>query len=253
VSGTWEALAAAADGCRPDHAVLPAAPTRRGLPRLDVEYCTAVAEHYDRAPDRAADPELRRLYEVLAREVREQYASAVDAGISVRPWTGEGQPYRRSAELIGHVLGTGTIWLHPTDAAFGPPDADGTHPLRRPAGVRAGGLDLCHNDLLRVVHDLFGHVLHGAPFGPAGEFLATYGHMRLCSPEVGPVLFAEHVGQICWFYFGPHLRDRHGRLRRAGDPGYLPPERRPYPEQKVVAFPDDLLDRFPVACEGVPA
>jgi len=99
-----------------------------------------------------------------------------------------------------------------------------------------------------VVHDLFGHVLHRAPFSPGGEFLATYGHLQICSPEVLPVLFAEHVAQICWFYFGPHLRDRHGRLPRRGEPGYVPPEKRPYPEQKVVAFPDHMLNRF-TTCE----
>jgi hypothetical protein len=240
-------LAAAADGCRPAGAVPEAALAGRLPSRLDVEYCTAIADHYDRAPDASADPGLRRRYEVLARDAREQYDAAVQAGISVEPWTGPGQPYRGSAELIGHVLSSGTIRLYPTRTGFGPRDARADHPLQQPAGVRAGGLDLCHNDLLRVVHDLFGHVLHRAPFGPRGEFLATYGHMQFCRPEGSPALFVEHVAQICWFYFGPHLRDRHGRLPRRGEPGYLPPQRRPYPEQKVVAFPDDLLARF-TAC-----
>jgi hypothetical protein len=213
--------------------------------RLDVDYCRAVADHYDRAPDRSGDPAVGRRYAVLAGDIREQYAAVQRAGIEVRPWTGPGQPYRGSADLVDSVLGTGTIRLYPTAAGFGPPGAAGGHPLRAPAGVRAGDLELCLNDLLRVVHDLFGHVLHRAPFGPAGEFLATYGHQQICSPASAPVLFTEHVAQICWFWFGPHLRDRDGRLPRRGEPGYLQPARRPYPEQKAVAFPDDLLARFP--------
>ena len=237
-------LAAAADNCRPAGVARTASTTGPSNPRLDVDYCMAIADHYDRASDRSGDPALGRSYDVLARDVKRQYETVLRAGISVEPWPGPGQPYRGSAELIGHVLSSGTIWLYPTQAGFGSGSVTADHPLREPARVRAGGLDLCHNDLLRVVHDLFGHVLQRASFGPAGEFLAAYEHMRICATEAAPVLFAEHVAQVCWFYFGPHLRDRHGRLPRRGDPGYLPPERRPYPEQKVVAIPDDLLERF---------
>jgi hypothetical protein len=219
-------------------------------PGLDVEYCSAIADYYDRAPDASADPVLRGGYDVLARDIHGQYEAILRAGISVEPWTGRGQPYRGSAELIGHVLSSGTIWLFPTGTGFGPRGARADHPLQEPAGVRAGGLALCHNDLLRVVHDLFGHVLFRAPFGPAGEFLATYGHMQICTSGAAPPLFVEHVAQICWFYFGPHLRDRRGRLPRRGEPGYLPPEGRPYPQQKVVALPEDLLARFIDNCEG---
>jgi len=86
-------------------------------------------------------------------------------------------------------------------------------------------------------------------FGPVGKFLATYGHRQICASEAAPALFTEPVAQICWFYFGPHLRNRRGRLPRRVEPGYLPPEQRPYPEQMVVAFPDDLLARFTAGWE----
>lgn len=241
------ALATAADACRPTGAVTALA--GRLPARIDAEYAMAVADHYDRALDASGDPETVRRYEVLVRNIGAQYEAILRAGISVQPWNGPGQPYRGSAELVEHVLGTGTVRLYPTGVAFGPGGSRERHPLQEPAGVRAGGLDLCHNDVLRVVHDLFGHVLHDASFGPAGEFLATYGHARFCVPEAAPVLFTEHVAQICWFWFGPHLRDRHGRLPRRGEPGYLPPERRPYPEQKVVAFPDDVLAGFSAGWE----
>jgi hypothetical protein len=59
------------------------------------------------------------------------------------------------------------------------------------------------------------------------------------------------VAQICWFYAGPHLLNRDGVLPRRGQHGWLPPRKRPYPEQKVALFPDgfveDFLSRFAVA------
>jgi hypothetical protein len=106
--------------------------------------------------------------------------------------------------------------------------------------------------VLRVVHDVFGHVVLGNSFGPRGEFLATYGHPHLCSPDVLPVLFTEQVGQICWFYYGPHLLDGSGRLPAPGEPGYLPPAQRPYPVQKVFTFPRRFLDRFTASFSGGP-
>jgi hypothetical protein len=220
---------------------------------LDRAYCREVADHYDAAPETSDDEELRRRYDILKREDLRQYEAILATGVTVEPWTEEGQPYRGSAQLIEHVVGSSTIFVYPTGTGFGPGKAHREHPLRESANVRAGGLDLCHNDVLRVVHDVFGHVLHRSGFGPRGEFLATYGHLRLSSPDVLPVLFAEHVGQICWFYFGPHLRDRRGWLPRRGDRGYVPPDRRPYPAQKVVAFPEHLLNRFIATCEGTRA
>jgi hypothetical protein len=88
------------------------------------------------------------------------------------------------------------------------------------------GVELTHNDLFRVVHDVFGHVVFGYSFGPSGELKATYCQMALLPEVVRPVVFAKQVSQTCWFFFGPHLRDGAGCVPRRGERGYVPANRR---------------------------
>ena len=216
----------------------------RAVTPLDEDWCREVAEYFERAPRFAYDTPLRRRYDRFKRENLEQYRALTDAGVKVDPWLGTGPPYRDSRDLCDQVHASGRLYVYLTSSGHGPGPAGGFHPMREPAGISAGGVELCHNDVMRAVHDLFGHVMLGAGFGPRGELKATFCQMQLHSEEVHPVLLTEQIGQICWFFFGPHAVDPSGRPRRPGDPGYLPPARRPYPEQKVFAFPQRFLDRF---------
>ncbi len=168
----------------------------------------------------------------------------LEAGIAVEPWLHPGPPYRDSDELVRMVRQTRTIRVLLTRDEHGPPGAAGFHPLREPSGITAAGVPLLYNDLVRTVHDLFGHVMFGAGFGLAGELKAAYSHLALHSEDARSVLFNEQVAQICWFYFGPHLRDGAGRLRKPGERGYLAPRARPYPEQKVYPGDPEDLARF---------
>lgn len=212
--------------------------------RVDEDFCRDVADRHDRAPHLALDSDLAHRYERAKLEIRELFDELVEAGFAVEPWRGGGQPYRDSRELVRHVRATRTIRVLLTREAHGPTAAVGFHPLREPSGVVAGGIELLHNDLVRAVHDLVGHVMLETGFGPAGELKAAYCQMALHSEDVRAVLFVEHVAQTCWFYFGPHLRAGTGRLRRPGELGYVAPHARPYPEQKVYAAAPGDLERF---------
>ncbi|HEX2317147.1 MAG TPA: crotonobetainyl-CoA--carnitine CoA-transferase [Thermomonospora sp.] len=198
--------------------------------RPDVAYCRAVAAAYQAAPRFDPAPQLQNRYQTLKLYTLRAYHAAVAAGVVVEPWRRPGQPYRDSRDLRARVGRTGRLAVFLTAAGHGPGGDAAPHPLREPSGVRAGGVEFAHNDLFRAVHDLFGHVMFGHGFGPAGEFLAAYVQMQLYPREVWPVLFTEQVGQICWFFHGPHADE--------------PPHRRPYPEQKVFACPDRFLDAF---------
>lgn len=202
--------------------------------RFDPGFATEVAAAFERAPAFSAEHTVRNGYDVLKRESRLQYDAIVDSGIHVEPWHGAGQPYRDSRQLYTEVRRSGTLRVLLTRDSHGPGPVTGHHPMREPAGVTARGVPLTYNDVFRVVHDIFGHVMFGHGFGPRGEFKAAYCHMRMYSPQAHPVLFAEHVGQICWFFFGPYA-SRHGRV---------PPDRRPYPEQKIIALERRYLDAF---------
>jgi hypothetical protein len=211
---------------------------------LDEDFCRAVADHFDRAPDTTSDPGVARRYRRFAAECREQYETVRRAGIDVLPSRDGGQPYRTSGELFRRVTAEGVLYVHLTDTAHGPPGASGPHPLRELSGVVVDGVPFRHNDLFRAVHDVFGHLVGRNGFGPAGELRAAYCHLPLFPADVQPVLFAEHVAQTCWFYFGSHLRDSDGRIPAAGEPGHRPPRTRPYPAQKVFAFPGAQMSRF---------
>jgi hypothetical protein len=217
-------------------------PSLSGIERLgrlvadvDETFCREVADHFEGLPRMTYDLALAQRYRRLKRETGLQYRAIVEAGITVEPWLGPGQPYHDSSELIRGVRETGTIRVFLTRDGHGPDGAPGFHPMREPAGVSAHGVELTYNDLFRVVHDVFGHVMFGHGFGPSGELKAAYCQMALLPEVARPVVFTEQVAQTCWFFFGPHLRDDAGRVPRRGERGYVPPDRRPYPEQKVFA------------------
>lgn len=228
----------------------PIARLAEAVVRRDERYCRETAAYYDAAPLFAYDAALQQSYNNFKLQSLRQYQAIVEAGIEVEPWLGDGQPYANSRQLREHVRRTGKLRLYLTGSGHGPSgdtdssDGPGFHPLREPSGVSAEGVELCHNDVYRAVHDIFGHVMFGSGFGPYGEFLAAFCHLHMYSPDTHPVLFTEHVGQICWFFYGPHLADATGALPGKGEAGYVPPGRRPYPPQKVFAFPTRFLDGF---------
>ncbi|PZG24426.1 crotonobetainyl-CoA--carnitine CoA-transferase [Micromonospora craterilacus] len=212
--------------------------------RVDPEFCREVAGHFDRAPRRALDADLAARYARFTEETLRHFALLEPAGLTVVPWPGPGQPYRGAADLIDALDRTGVLYVYLTNDGHGPHGPTPDHPLCAPSGVTVDGVELLHNDIFRVVHDIFGHVLLGATMGVAGEFRAAYGHMAMYSPQVHPVVFTEQVSQICWFFHGPHLADRSGRWPRRGEPGWIPPTDRPYPEQKLFPCPPGFLGRF---------
>ena len=207
---------------------LPGAPARAPdsvLVGWDEAYCRRVADWYDRSPTAYDD----RRYARFTRETLRQYQTIVDAGYAVLPWQRPGVPYRDSTELCTAVRATRRVYVYLTRDGHGDGPPVGFHPLREPSGVVVDGVALAYNDVFRAVHDVFGHVMYGNGFSAAGEFRAAYGHMRMYSEAVHPVVFTEQVAQICWYFFGPHL-DR-GAPRR-------------YPDQKVLDCPPPLLADF---------
>lgn len=211
---------------------------------LDEDFCLGLADRFERLPRLLYDGRLAARYARLKEENRLLYEAIADAGIAVEPWLRPVQPYRDATEMALGVMATGTLYVFLTRDGHGPGASAGFHPLREPAGVAVRGVQLCHNDLLRATHDVFGHVMFGHGFGLAGELKAAYCHMALFSPAAQPVLLTEQVAQICWFFLGPHLRDATGRVRKPGDSGYVEPSRRPYPKQKVFPLEPSALARF---------
>ncbi|WP_225732134.1 MULTISPECIES: crotonobetainyl-CoA--carnitine CoA-transferase [unclassified Nocardia] len=192
----------------------------------DEQFCHRVATYFEHAPRMAWEARLAERYARFKRENLRQYRMIVDSGIAVRPWLGEGQPYGGSAQLRQSVRADSVLYVYLTTTAHGPGPAAGDHPMLEPSGVVVDGVEFRHNDLFRAVHDIFGHVLSRSGFGPRGEFMAAFCHMGMYSAAVHPVVFTEHVAQICWYFYGPRAHERR------------------YPPQKVFEYPPDYLDRF---------
>jgi hypothetical protein len=211
----------------------PVAERMRARLRSDEAYCRRVAGYFEHAPRRDLGERLARRYVRFTRENLRQYQAIRDAGITVRPWLAGGQPYRGSAELRAAVRERGVLHVHLTRAGHGPGPVDSGHPLLGASGIVVDGVELCHNDVFRVVHDVFGHVMTGRGFSARGELAASYCHLRMYSENVHPVVFTEQIAQICWYFYGPHATG----------------ERR-YPEQKVFEFPRPFLDAFTSLFDG---
>ena len=84
------------------------------------------------------------------------------------------------------------------------------------------------NEMLRAVHDIFGHAAEGYGFGARGEENAWIHHSMMFSPLAQKALTTETRGQNSWVNFGPH-KD-------------LPVTERPYADQKVALLPDWCCD-----------
>lgn len=210
----------------------------------DEDFRRRVADAFTAAPWRHVTPAVREGYARMKAENLRLLHRAAGVGIRIRPWRGKGQPYAGSGEMIRELARTGTLHVFLTEAGHGPGGPEPDHPLCEPSEIRADGVRLLHNDVFRAVHDIFGHAMPGAAMGPVGELRAARCHMALYPASAHPVLFVEQVAQICWFFYGPHLRDAAGRLPAPDEPGWIPPPARPYPPQKVFPCPPGLLEEF---------
>jgi hypothetical protein len=212
--------------------------------RPDEEFCREVARHFACAPRRESNVGLREGYARLKAESLNQFRLVQDTGLRIQPWLASGQPYRGSRDLIARLAESGVLYVYLTRDGHGRGKSAADHPMCEPSGIRVRGVDFLFNDVFRAVHDLFGHVMYGYSMGVMGEFRAAFCHMAMYSGPAHPILFSEQISQICWFFYGPHLEDPSGRLPARGEPWWIPPGQRPYPEQKVFPCPPDFVARF---------
>jgi hypothetical protein len=201
------------------------------------EHAKAIADEYEHMAHDPNNPAVQRAYDAMKNDIDEQWDYATKKmGITMEPWTGEGQPYKNSKEMTADVKNNKHLYF------FTGGDMPVDHPLAEDAGE---GLN--YNDKLRAVHDLFGHAANDNQFGPQGEERAWQEHRQMFSPEAIPAVTTETRGQNSWVNFGPHLRDAEGNIPGKGEPGAIPPAKRPFAEQKA-----GLLPEWAIRPEGVP-
>src|SRR6185503_3704434 len=102
------------------------------------------------------NPNVQESYKALIDETKAQYKAMEDAHVAIEPWTGKGEPYAKSSEMLKDVRDNKHLFFLPTEAAFGEESDAKAHPMLEPSGVKIDGRELLNNDLFRAVHDYFG-------------------------------------------------------------------------------------------------
>lgn len=202
---------------------------------LDVEHAKKLADFYEAAKHDPTNPEVKSSYDALIAETLAQYNQLKKAGYVIEPFD-KGDPYKTADEMADDIRDNKHLFILPTSENFSEP-AD--YPLLRPFGK--DGLDTL-NDVFRGVHDIFGHARVGSGFDAGGELNAWKSHRQMYSPEAQGALATETIGQNSWNVFGPHLRDKTGKIMEPGDKGYVPTADQPYAKQKATVVPQELID-----------
>ena len=205
-----------------------------------------IADYFENeAKHEPTNPEVRASYDALADETLAQYRAMERAGIKIEPFSGEGEPYKSSADMMADVRDNKHLFFFLTDKAFGEGEQQSENALTQKSGVRINGTELLFNDLFRAVHDYFGHTARGFEFGPRGEFNAWKSHSKMFSDEAQGALAAETLAQNAWVNFGPHLRGKDGDIPKKGEEGFISPKDRPFAEQKNFVVPTEYLQFRP--------
>jgi hypothetical protein len=214
---------------------------------VNEELAKKIADHYETAKNEPLNPEVKKSYTTLANEVVGQWKTFEKAGYRATPWTGKGQPYANSAEMMKDVRDNKHLYYFQTAEGYGESGITDKmrqeNPMLQNSNVNFNGAEnVPVNDVFRVVHDIVGHGANGYEFGPKGEFNAYLEHSRMFSEGAKPALAAETLAQNSWVNYGPHLRDTEGNIAKKGEKGYVPVSERPFAEQKNIALPKELID-----------
>jgi len=205
-----------------------------------------VATTYEKAKHDPYDPLVSEAYSAFKEEVVMQFQYMIERdGVTVKPWLDEGQPYINSNNMMAQIAATNTLYVFLTESGYGNNDAPLDHPMIEKSGIVIENYEFCYNDLFRAVHDYYCHYHYRYDFSIVGECKAALKHIELLTKTAARAVFSETVGQICWFYYGPHVFTTNPyRLPEKGEQEYYPPSIRPFPKQKSIILPECLMQQF---------
>lgn len=191
---------------------------------VDVSRAERIADEYDKLPmDDSGNPAVRKAYNSLAKEIREQWDFLTKKGVKFEPWEKDGQPYANSREMIEDVQknkhlyffrgGEPHVFLDKVDQATG----------------------YSYNEMFRAIHDYFGHAVNGNSFGPIGEENAWAAHSQMFGDDARKAMTTETRGQNSWVNFGKQNFEADGTYKN------IPQKDRPYAVQKIALLPEEFI------------
>jgi hypothetical protein len=170
---------------------------------LDTDFSKEISEQYDLSEIAPKTKEVLQAYGALEFETIEQYNFILSKGLNVERWTGEGEPYESSKEMLDDLRNNNHLYFLPNDEAFGK-DTDiteGRFGLKKVDIFLKDGYQMTLSEVFRVVHDYFGHGILGNQFGAIGEENATLQHLELYSDIAAPAVIFQTRGQNSWVNF----------------------------------------------------
>lgn len=201
--------------------------------KVDPERAARIAEAFEAMEHNPKDPETRAAYEAMKRETLEQFKMIQETGLQIDFIKGE-DPYGNPRNAIIDVVENNHLWVFPTDDGFGSGDLDvSDNPLLEFApGVKINGKKARYNDVFRIVHDYYGHIMEGVGFRADGEENAWRIHSAMYSPLARRAMTTETRGQNSWVNFGPY--GEKNRTASGSDTVYAP--------QKIGLLPDWVVE-----------
>jgi hypothetical protein len=203
-----------------------------------------MADAYEQVKHDPNNPEVKRGFNELVTQIKKQADMLISAGYKFQI-AKEGEGYEgNSKKMSDDVKNNKRILIDPSSQSFGTKRTfDKENIGLQDSGYKdVNGVPMTNVELIRAVHDLFGHAEFGNGFGPIGEENAWRIHMSMLTPLAQKALTVTTRGQNSWVNFGPHMRNENGSIKKSGDQGYMTPNNRPFAEQKIGFLPDWAMD-----------
>ena len=199
-----------------------------------------IADAYDQMKHSPNDPSVKKGFADLITQIKSQADALMSKGYKFQI-ANEGEGYNSNSKaMVDDVRKTKRIFIDPSSKSFGTDRTfDKENIGLQDSGYKdANGIPMTNVELIRGVHDLFGHNEFGNGFGATGEENAWRNHMSMFTGLAQKALTATTRGQNSWVNFGKHMRNSDGSIKKKGDKGYLSPNERPFAEQKIGFLPD---------------
>jgi hypothetical protein len=215
---------------------------RESTPRLVLSVsekdAMKIADAYDSMKHDPENKKVKESFDALIKEIKQQADVLINAGYKFELSKAD-RSYASSADMVKDVRDNKHVFIDPSSENFGTTREFNKDNIGlQDSGYKdMNGNPLTNVEVIRAVHDIFGHAKFGVQFGAVGEENAWRTHMSMFSPLAQKALTTTTRGQNSWVNFGGHMR-ANGAVIKKGEKGYLSPTERPFAEQKIGLLPD---------------